>query len=313
MPILLGPWATLVWTQRGSGRDSAAMEGVGLAPQTSCDRCGTFALLTPCGDLDVCDECLARLQRERPTLDSVLSEVGRLLLRVGPVSALILVGARLPLELVALEVHVPFAVSTIYGSTVELWAAGAVFLIAVRAARGEATEVTRALVDSWDAFWDLFATRLLVFFAVLLFTLLLVIPGIVQMLSYAVSSPIVLVEGGSGLDAMRCSSTRMRGVRTMALGAYSVASIPLVAWFALVMGIAYVGRPLLADRAFVSTLGMASGVAIPVCMVLIHFVTAALYGATRYRGDYWLYPMVPARSPPHSRSIGQRPGRPPED
>lgn len=81
-------------------------------------------------------------------------------------------------------------------------------------------------------------------------------------------------------------------MRATALGAYLVASIPLVPFLVLVMGavpIAAVVHPERAgDPAYISTLRMVGGMGMAVCMVFVHFVTAALYNATRYRGGKWM-------------------------
>lgn len=83
--------------------------------------------------------------------------------------------------------------------------------LAAQVVRGERPNLRRAF--AMKRFGALFGTNLLANLLILVGCLLLVVPGLMMAARYALSTPVVLFEGRSGVDALRRSSELSAGHR----------------------------------------------------------------------------------------------------
>jgi hypothetical protein len=281
-------------TQGGGGACSVPMDAAVGAPATPCQRCGTYAWLSPTGGMELCDACIARAQSEEITFGAVTGSALRTLLRVGLPCAMLLVAVEVPLAIAELRMDLPSAAGHIHALTFGVWAAGVVQLVAVRALRGEPLRFGGAAGEALRCLPSMFTTTILANITIVLFLLLLIVPGVLRALSYAVVIPIVLIEGRSGLDAMRTSAARMWGVRGAAFGAYLVSCIPMLVIFLLAV-LAYAmgevvdeGGGAVDARGLEKRIDAGISLGVAACMPFVYCVSATLYERTRHRGGTWL-------------------------
>jgi hypothetical protein len=191
-----------------------------------CGRCGTFAPQAPFWGRMLCAECVTRepaLFSAAPTTSSILDAVRVLFGRVGLQILLINAVASLPsvlAELAGAELHglrfIEFMLEVAVGGVCTHLALQA----AVQATPARFT-VACGAVRRQFAF--LLGAAFLTGIIAIVFALLLVVPGVLRLLSYCLSTPIVLVENhGGSYEAMKRSAERMAGHRWPAFGAYLV-------------------------------------------------------------------------------------------
>ncbi len=261
--------------------------------RTPCERCGTYAELVDYDGHRICEDCIGRLseiERTPPTVGNLLAGSVWLMSRIGLPAALLVFVADLPIAILEqLVAELPPIVSTGWGATVSIVAQGVVFHMAQRAIRGERVELARSLKRAVDAAFDLIGANFIAGLQVLLYSLLLVIPGIVRGLSLALVLPIAVQEGRGGvMDVLRASTDRMKGHRVTALGAYcvwgSVWVAAFVAYFAFAIAIdtgAALGG---LSEGLITFVLFAGSLLLPVLMIPVMCTTAVLYAKTlKYR------------------------------
>jgi len=117
----------------------------------------------------------------------------------------------------------------------------------------------------------------------LLFTLLLIVPGVMKAMSLLLVMPIALHENNG--DAMSSSTQRMQGHRMNAFIACCVAAAPLLLAVSSLVCVSVVlavaqnvdGTAPAAPSGFESVLGLALGIVIPVTSLPLTLVPAVLY------------------------------------
>ncbi|MFW6050833.1 MAG: hypothetical protein ACODAU_06645 [Myxococcota bacterium] len=257
-----------------------------------CPRCGDFAELVPSGGTELCEPCLARIHDEPVTVGAIFKDAMRMVRQVGLPAAVVSIAFELPLVALNLTYGVPFLLSTAYGSTVGVWATGAVMLMVYRASFGGRAAGGRSILDAAGAAGNLIFTGLLANAIATLFTLLLIVPGVLRMLSYAVVLPIVLFEGHTGLDALHSSAARLRGVRWTVLGTQVLALVPIVVvvgiTVAAVMAVKVSEARGVPVGVSPEAIDVAGQVAVAACAPFVDFVALALYGRTRHRNPLGL-------------------------
>ncbi|MCS6797930.1 MAG: hypothetical protein NZ898_05295 [Myxococcota bacterium] len=119
---------------------------------------------------------------------------------------------------------------------------GAVLALAIDTLDGGAGRIGPALRAGIGSVLGLVVAGLFSQLAILIFLLLLVIPGVLRYLSYLLVYPLVVSGESGGFDALRLSAERMRGRRAAAGGAVLLTGWPML----LAMGIDWVvyGDPL---------------------------------------------------------------------
>lgn len=263
----------------------------GASERTPCERCGDFAELVDYDGHRLCADCMGRLseiERTPPTVGNLLCDTARILGRVGPTAALIVICFDLPMVL--LEVFVPdlpSIASTLWGATVSVVGSGAVLWLAHRAIRGEGADPRVALSRAGERASGLIGANFLSAIVTLLYSLLLFVPGIVRALSLALVLPIALHEGADANTALRASTDRMKGHRAVALVAYLLWGSLGVAGIALYLGLSFLFEPpaiLVIPEALTRALLVGAGALLPVFMLPVSCTTAVLYAKTlRYR------------------------------
>ncbi len=263
----------------------------GASARTPCQRCGTYAVLVDYDGHRICEDCIARLselERTPPTVGNLLAGSLWVLTRIGPVAALVLAVAELPIVLLELAVpDLPTLVSTGWGATVSVLAQGLVLHLAQRAIRGEPMDFGRAFRRVSEAGGNLIFSNLLAGLHVFVFTLLLIVPGIVRGLSLALVLPIALHEDARSSDVLRASTDRMKGHRLTALAAYFVWGS---GWLLVLAG--YLAFNFFLElpegaaipEAMYWAVAVGGGVLLQVLMLPVVCTTAVLYAKTlRYR------------------------------
>jgi hypothetical protein len=260
----------------------------GATPQAQiCPRCGSFAVLRTQLGRSFCAECWARVIEPGVSVGQVLGDVRRLSARLLLKSWLALILVHLPLILggalyrVNTGKAVPFQASSLY-YFVTLFAVGAIIDVSHQVLMADRS------ID-WSAAWRLSTRRWgamlgaawlsgILTFA---FALLLVIPGIVRALSYFITTPIALHEGGTASATIEQSRLRTYGHRWSILGASLALSamgfIPILLFLGLIGGvIGVIGGPAISVTGHL-VIDAVSQLLIQGPMALIYFMTAALY------------------------------------
>lgn len=264
---------------------SAAAE---MPERTPCERCGDYAELVDYDGHRICEDCIGRLseiERTPPTIANVLSGAGTVLLRVGFPAAVLVSILDLPLTLAETFLpEMPMFVSSLWSATVSILGQGAVLWMAHRAIRGERVDGIEALRRAADVWTRLVVTNFLAGIQIFLFTLLLIVPGVVRALSLAIALPIALHEEPD--SALRESTRRMKGHRAVAFVAYLIWGL---AWLLAVGAsmVVYVGADLayfeMADAELVGV-SLLIGILFPVLTVPLTCTSAVLYAKTlKYR------------------------------
>jgi hypothetical protein len=261
--------------------------------QHACDRCGTFAPLSSKYGPALCAECIERtahpiVQTPAHTGD-ILRGVFQLLRAVGLPSVLVVTLAGLPMTIISYFLpELPFAVSGIWDFVVGTTSEMIVLHLAWQAItrRERRVSVTEALSAVGRRLGPLLGTRFLSNLMTVLFSLALIVPGVMKALSLTLAMPIALHEDGDPSAAMAASTQRMSGHRVVAFAAYCVTGAPYVAIFVWLMCIAMaqdLARAVDAPSASVGTTAfygyvmLALGVLTPAAVLPVTLVPAVLY------------------------------------
>lgn len=180
------------------------------APRTqTCSRCGNFGELHDYWGLHYCEACLARrlpIEREPWSLRSLLGGVTFLLRAMGLKAAALITLFALPSAMFDLW-ELPLAVSLLYGGLVVIVAIAAIQRMAFAHVTGLTPVSLKAALGRARARWTaLVGANIVQGLTVGLYTLLLVVPGVLKLLSYALVTPIVINEDGGMLSSGRPSA-----------------------------------------------------------------------------------------------------------
>ncbi len=263
----------------------------------ACERCGTYAPLSSKYGPSLCAECIERtahpIVQTSASLGEVLTGVFQLLRVVGLPAVLLVTLAELPMSIFEFVVpDVPFALSNLWGFFVGTAAEMVVLHLAwqVIAKREQHVTVGAAVSVVGQRLGALLGTRFFSNLLTLLYSLLLVVPGVMKALSLTLAMPIALHEGADANAAMAASTTRMKGHRWTALFAYCLAAAPFVVLVLALMCLA-MGHDLAnaasAPAASTETTAvydytmLALGILTPAALVPVTLVPAVLYAKLR--------------------------------
>jgi hypothetical protein len=245
-----------------------------------CPRCGNFAKTTKLGARRLCVECLDRcdpIEREPILVTTLLS--GGVALMARSSGGWIPIVVPMVVAQVALAVAFPDEGGPLIGGAV-----GVVATLIASSVRGELSDavvsgtplpaagelLSRALARGWA----LFVGYLLMSFTVGLYSLLLVVPGILRALDLQLTLPIQVLEGTSPSESLRLSTERMQGFRATSFLTSLVVVVPVVLLLGMLFFALGTGNDILTIA--VQTLVHLSGHLVP-------FITMALYLKLRWR------------------------------
>jgi hypothetical protein len=237
-------WPTVRDAARAPSAPTEGADALDLGPagpltpfDTPCDRCGTFAPLTRKFGPPLCAACVERaippLVRDPADLQGLLRGVLALLGSVGWRAALVAVALEVPfVALEAVARDLPFMVNQLYGFLVGTVAEGVALHLAWQAtAPGVSPSVGRAVRRVMSRYGSILGTRFLVSLQVVLYTLLLVVPGVLKALSLTLALPLAVTEEVDAGTATSRSEALMSGHRGAAFLAYCVALAPAMLGF----------------------------------------------------------------------------------
>lgn len=187
-----------------------------MTSMTSCTRCGNFvARLVP--GYKVCEPCLAHLLpqgvRGETNLSSLASGVAHVLRTVGLQSVLMLGVVNVPVGLITLlRRHEPTqglgSLGALLWSPFPFFTGLVVMVLAHQSLRGMPISLRSAAARAASRFLTVFWTNVVSVFFAMLWSLLLVIPGVHKTLCYCLAAHIALFESQSGDDAVASSMHR---------------------------------------------------------------------------------------------------------
>lgn len=276
-------------------------------PDETCPRCGTFAALERRLGRELCRECWERVVEPSVAAPRVLSDVQRLASRLLLRSWLALILVELPLTvaralfLLGTGKTLPMQVDNLY-FFVTLIAVGAILHASHQALMGDARvdwrAARRAALERWGAM--VFASWMSGLITIA-FLLLLVVPGIVRALSYALVTAIALHERWDTNEALKQSMARTRGQRLRILVAViATCAIGFVPVMLLAFGVGAVIGLAGDDEPNVYTdilIELVTNVAMYVPIALVYFMVASLYVRCSVAHDRAMEP-EPAREHP---------------
>jgi hypothetical protein len=223
----------------------------GASSGTTCPRCGDYAALQQSWSRAWCHACLARrdpIELEPPSVTSLLSGALRLSWQIGWGAPLLMFALAVP-PLWAKSWLLPgtlvaTAGELVYHSFVALFGIAAVvrlgFLRVVDPARASFGAACAHVLRRYPR---VVLANSIALVRMLLYGLLLVVPGIVRALDYALVVPIAVNEELSVTHALDRSIARMRGRRIMYLASTTLARIaPLLLFFAIDPGHGLIAR-----------------------------------------------------------------------
>lgn len=250
------------------------------AEPIACSRCGTFAPLSSVAGAMLCAECAARMHeiaRTPSSLGYLLKGIVQLLGRIGAVAAVIAFVFDLPISIAHFFFPVPFAVESAWGF-VTLIGNAAILVLAQQVIAGRPTSVGEAFKLAISRYGSLLGASIVSGIMTFLFLLLLIVPGVVRALGYALILPLVLHENADTSVALHQSLVRMKGHRAEAFFAYMVLFIPgffTVAAVAFAGGLVVAIDPTLEPQALFAQ--NAAGALFPILWLPVVLLPAVLY------------------------------------
>lgn len=207
---------------------------------TPCPRCGDYALLHPSWTRTWCDACLARrddIELDPPSLTSLLSGALRLSLQIGWLAPLLTFVLTLP-PLLARPWLGPGTLAAsggeaLYHSVVQLVAIATIVRLGwMRVIDPTRASFQSAFVHVLRRYPRVLLANVLSLVRTLLYMLLLIVPGIIRALDYALVVPIAVNEDVSARDALATSIARMRGQRVIfAASALLLRMAPVIVFY----------------------------------------------------------------------------------
>lgn len=218
------------------------------------------------------------------TLGELVRDASRTLARTAHLTIPLVVAFEIPLVLLEFADDEPldFSVTALYG-LVGMISEGAVLVLAEQALREAELAPGAALRTSLGAFGRNFVTGLVSNLLVMLWALLLIVPGVWRALTYVLAVPIAIHEGRMGREACDLSAERMKGRLGPALVALALAWAGAIA---IELGLFVADDAILAGGELPSWYPAFTVVAyiLPiVAMLPISAVQAVLYHRTRPR------------------------------
>ncbi len=129
-----------------------------------------------------------------------------------------------------------------------LWAAGAIVHVVSEGYLGRSPTVGEALGFALGKMWGLLVSGLVKYLLIIFASIFLIVPGIIVACGYAVVAQVVVLEGGSAIDALGRSWSLTKGFKGKALGLgfviYVLASLPGAAMGVLAIFVPSLAMPL---------------------------------------------------------------------
>ena len=203
----------------------------GALPSTPCPRCGDYALLHPSWSRTWCDACLARrddIEIERPSVTSLLGGALRLSLQIGWLAPLLMFALTLP-PLFARPWLLPGTLAAaggelVYHGVIQILAIATVVRLGwLRVIDPASASFRNAFAHALRRYPRVVLANVIALVRMLLYMLLLIVPGIIRALDYALVVPIAVNEDVRAGNALASSITRMRGQRLI----YAVSTLLL--------------------------------------------------------------------------------------
>lgn len=211
---------------------------VPAADRPVCPRCGTFALLRPRLGQPLCGDCIERLTHDierRPfPVGSTLVGAWQLVRLVGDRALPIALAIHLPRIVSSMLVELPLRARGLFW-ILELVATAAIVRMALEALRGSGREPITRSIGAAVVVWGgrlvgaSFVSALVSGF----YLLLLVVPGVLKALSFALVPVCVVEERKTSANALERSTELMRGHRSIMFAVWVALAVPLYATYGL--------------------------------------------------------------------------------
>ncbi len=198
-----------------------------------CPRCGKRRPLMWHGRRELCAQCIDRVKHPIETSPAnsgeILRGTGRLLRDVGVPCALVAVAFQLPLAALTVWSEAGATIG-LFWAPVSLVATGVIIDFALSHVDDRPLRIGPSLGVALRAWVGLLFAAIISELMVAIFTLLLVVPGILRALSYAIVFPLIIDGDARSTDALAVSQARMKGHRGAAFLAYLVVLVPPLLW-----------------------------------------------------------------------------------
>ncbi len=209
-----------------------------VAERPTCSRCGDF-LSTDAGGRLLCVPCIERnmIEALRGPFSAALLGRGVLALstRIGFHAmwiTLLFAAPGFVLEHVVPDL--PFAFQALNGA-IALVGELAIMTLAHDVLRGRDADLGRAFGDGLVRYGAAFVTRWVAGLLTLLWSLLLILPGLYKAAAYTLAAPIAVFEETTGGAAIDESIARTKPHMVLILGSYTLLGVAFVAWLAALM------------------------------------------------------------------------------
>ena len=212
------------------------------AGQVTCPRCGSFvaSLLAP--PIAVCRPCGEKLLpaplRGPLTLAGIAHGTGLVLRTAGFPCVLLALGFSLPGDVFfAFVREAPFQLQAAYG-LVTLIADLGIMVLAHEALHGRSLSIGDAIGRGLPRYGAVFGARFRAGIQTMLWTFLLILPGVYKSLQYSLAGPIALFEPELAPAAVSHSMKRTRGILLLILASQTslfmlAVGVPMGVWFTL--------------------------------------------------------------------------------
>ena len=157
---------------------------------------------------------------------ALITELGR------PLAAVVLL-VELPLIVLLLSGDPTHGVAPMLYGLIALIGSAAAIHLALQHHRREKRSLGRALKTAVSCYIGLIAALLFSQLMVMAFALLLIVPGVMRAVGYALIPPLIVSGDSYGIDALGESLRWMKGYRMTAFKAFVLAWLPAIAWQAL--------------------------------------------------------------------------------
>lgn len=272
------------------------------APMEPCPRCGTYAELADHWTWRLCRPCFERvlhpIETSPATLRNLLWGTGQLIREVGLWAVVIALVFTAPRTLLGWSgydmglLDIPLVLLGIVGT------ATITHMALQRCTGTEKPELRWALARAVTVWGRTIGAFLLSTLIIMLFLLLLVVPGVMRAMDYFIFLPLIVAGDATTVrGALEQSRERMWGYRLNAFGAYLVWMLPLFVYWALNGALLYAEEETaLVPRAISHALTQALPLLGTVLEVPITFLAVVLYVKLRDKPPGWM-PSPPNAQP----------------